>query len=222
MPVFSILVANSRGLGGDNCFRVRSSRAASVGCLATMLALGGCASSPLRLAGYRPTMDSQRGSLLPRDGETPEKEIQLRVTPLELKFLDALAGKVYRLPITVHNLGRCNQKIRFQEPAKPQVTHSGVLEQSLRSARALRTPPHLGTCLVRGSRHLAPSGMGAGLSFQGSGDLGDTICVCSPFCVCFIFPWCWETGWGKGNLEPPNFFILGLERAAECSTFVFS
>ncbi|KAI5939409.1 Cilia- and flagella-associated protein 47 [Manis javanica] len=85
-----------------------------------MLALGGCASSPLRLAGYRPTMDSQRGSLLPRDGGTPEKEIQLRVTPLELKFLDALAGKVYRLPITVHNLGRCNQKIRFQEPAKPQ------------------------------------------------------------------------------------------------------
>ncbi|KAI5181642.1 Cilia- And Flagella-Associated Protein 47 [Manis pentadactyla] len=85
-----------------------------------MFALGGCGSSPLRLAGYRPTMDSQRGSLLPRDGETPEKEIQLRVTPLELKFLDALAGKVYRLPITVHNLGRCNQKIWFQEPAKPQ------------------------------------------------------------------------------------------------------
>ncbi|XP_060993068.1 cilia- and flagella-associated protein 47-like [Dama dama] len=44
----------------------------------------------------------------------------MRVTPSEVKFLDALAGRVYRLPVTVHNLGRSNQKIRFQEPVKPQ------------------------------------------------------------------------------------------------------
>ena len=71
-------------------------------------------------------METERGSLVPRDVETP-KEMQLRVTPSEVKFLDTLAGRVYRLPITVHNLGRCNQKIRFQEPVKPQVTHPGVL-----------------------------------------------------------------------------------------------
>ncbi|XP_058391604.1 cilia- and flagella-associated protein 47 [Diceros bicornis minor] len=64
-------------------------------------------------------METERGSLVPRDVETP-KEMQLRVTPSEVKFLDTLAGKVYRLPITVHNLGRFNQKIRFQEPVKPQ------------------------------------------------------------------------------------------------------
>uniref|UniRef100_A0A9L0INA6 Calponin-homology (CH) domain-containing protein n=1 Tax=Equus asinus TaxID=9793 RepID=A0A9L0INA6_EQUAS len=64
-------------------------------------------------------METGRGSLVPRDVETP-KEMQLRVTPSEVKFLDTLAGRVYRLPITVHNLGRCNQKIRFQEPVKPQ------------------------------------------------------------------------------------------------------
>nr|XP_023490286.1 cilia- and flagella-associated protein 47 isoform X1 [Equus caballus] len=64
-------------------------------------------------------METERGSLVPRDVETP-KEMQLRVTPSEVKFLDTLAGRVYRLPITVHNLGRCNQKIRFQEPVKPQ------------------------------------------------------------------------------------------------------
>ncbi|XP_029785500.1 cilia- and flagella-associated protein 47 [Suricata suricatta] len=72
----------------------------------------------------------KRGSLVPRDGETPkrgslvpldgEREVQLRVTPSEVKFLDTLPGRVYRLPVTVHNLGRCNQKIHFQEPLKPQ------------------------------------------------------------------------------------------------------
>nr|XP_058147688.1 cilia- and flagella-associated protein 47 [Dasypus novemcinctus] len=65
-------------------------------------------------------MDIERGSLIPRDLEVSWKDLQLRVTPSEVKFLDALAGKVYRLPITLHNLGRCNQKIRFQEPVKPQ------------------------------------------------------------------------------------------------------
>uniref|UniRef100_A0A7N5JXY1 Cilia and flagella associated protein 47 n=1 Tax=Ailuropoda melanoleuca TaxID=9646 RepID=A0A7N5JXY1_AILME len=62
-------------------------------------------------------METERGSLVP--GEV-EKEVQLRVTPSEVKFLNALAGRVYRLPVTVHNLGHCSQKIRFQEPLKPQ------------------------------------------------------------------------------------------------------
>ncbi|XP_049499621.1 cilia- and flagella-associated protein 47-like [Panthera uncia] len=65
-------------------------------------------------------METERGSFISRDVETPKKEVQLRVTPSEVKFLDTLAGRVYRLPVTVHNLGRCNQKIRFQEPLKPQ------------------------------------------------------------------------------------------------------
>ncbi|XP_012585704.1 PREDICTED: calponin homology domain-containing protein 2 [Condylura cristata] len=65
-------------------------------------------------------MGTERASIVPRDMEIPKKEIQLRVTPSELKFMDTLAGKVYRLPLTVHNLGRSNQKIRFQEPVKPQ------------------------------------------------------------------------------------------------------
>uniref|UniRef100_A0A667I3F2 Calponin-homology (CH) domain-containing protein n=1 Tax=Lynx canadensis TaxID=61383 RepID=A0A667I3F2_LYNCA len=65
-------------------------------------------------------METERGSFISRDVETPKKEVHLRVTPSEVKFLDTLAGRVYRLPVTVHNLGRCNQKIRFQEPLKPQ------------------------------------------------------------------------------------------------------
>ncbi|XP_040324754.1 cilia- and flagella-associated protein 47 [Herpailurus yagouaroundi] len=65
-------------------------------------------------------METERGSFISRDVETPKKEVQLRVTPSEVKFLDTLAGRVYRLPVTVHNLGRCNQKIRFKEPLKPQ------------------------------------------------------------------------------------------------------
>ncbi|KAG8508070.1 Cilia- and flagella-associated protein 47, partial [Galemys pyrenaicus] len=65
-------------------------------------------------------MGSERASLVPRDIEIPKKDVQLRVTPSELKFMDTLAGRVYRLPVTVHNLGRSNQKIRFQEPVKPQ------------------------------------------------------------------------------------------------------
>uniref|UniRef100_A0A8C6DN97 Cilia and flagella associated protein 47 n=1 Tax=Moschus moschiferus TaxID=68415 RepID=A0A8C6DN97_MOSMO len=66
-------------------------------------------------------METERTSLvMARDLETPNKDLQLRVTPSEVKFLDALAGRVYRLPLTVHNLGRSNQKIRFQEPVKPQ------------------------------------------------------------------------------------------------------
>ncbi|XP_038443086.1 cilia- and flagella-associated protein 47 isoform X1 [Canis lupus familiaris] len=65
-------------------------------------------------------MEAERGSLVPQDGEALKKEVQLRVTPSEVKFLDALAGRVYRLPVTVHNLGGSNQKIRFQEPLKPQ------------------------------------------------------------------------------------------------------
>ncbi|EPQ15382.1 hypothetical protein D623_10008654 [Myotis brandtii] len=64
-------------------------------------------------------MHTPRGSLIPREVETP-KELQLRVTPVEVKFQDTMAGKVYRQSITVHNVGRSNQKIRFLEPAKPQ------------------------------------------------------------------------------------------------------
>ncbi|XP_012663036.2 cilia- and flagella-associated protein 47 [Otolemur garnettii] len=65
-------------------------------------------------------MENDRGSLTPRDAENQKKEVQLRVFPPEMKFLDTVAGKVYRLPITVHNLGRWSQRIRFQEPIKPQ------------------------------------------------------------------------------------------------------
>ncbi|XP_013365698.1 PREDICTED: uncharacterized protein CXorf22-like, partial [Chinchilla lanigera] len=65
-------------------------------------------------------MDSPRASFVPWDAVSLKAEVQLRVTPLEMKFCDALAGRVYRLPITLHNLGRCNKKIRFLEPAKPQ------------------------------------------------------------------------------------------------------
>ncbi|KAM4817939.1 cilia- and flagella-associated protein 47 [Thomomys bottae] len=65
-------------------------------------------------------MDLERGSLTPRDPDGSKKEAQVRVTPMELKFHDALAGRTYRLPITLHNLGRWNQKIRFQEPSKSQ------------------------------------------------------------------------------------------------------
>ncbi|XP_008056775.2 cilia- and flagella-associated protein 47, partial [Carlito syrichta] len=65
-------------------------------------------------------MDTKRGSFVPQDIEIPKNDIPLRVTPLRMKFPDTLAGRVYRLPITVQNLGRCNQKIRFQEPIKPQ------------------------------------------------------------------------------------------------------
>uniref|UniRef100_A0A8C9P009 Uncharacterized protein n=1 Tax=Spermophilus dauricus TaxID=99837 RepID=A0A8C9P009_SPEDA len=65
-------------------------------------------------------MDIERASLIPWDTDSQKKDVQLRVTPSELKFLNTVAGKVYRLPVTVHNLGRWNQKIRFQEPIKPQ------------------------------------------------------------------------------------------------------
>ncbi|XP_062039112.1 cilia- and flagella-associated protein 47 [Lepus europaeus] len=68
----------------------------------------------------RESVDMKRNSLVPRDTDSFKKDTQLQVTPSELKFLDTLAGKVYRLPITLHNLGRSNQKIRFQEPTKPQ------------------------------------------------------------------------------------------------------
>lgn len=71
-------------------------------------------------------MNTPRGSLIPREVET-SKELQLRVTPSELKFPDTMAGRVYRQSVTVHNLGRSNQKIRFLEPVKPQVTHPGGL-----------------------------------------------------------------------------------------------
>nr|XP_031529130.1 cilia- and flagella-associated protein 47 [Vicugna pacos] len=65
-------------------------------------------------------MATERSSLVARNLETLKKDLQLRVTPSEVKFLDAVAGKVYRLPVTVQNLSQCSQKIRFQEPVKPQ------------------------------------------------------------------------------------------------------
>lgn len=68
-------------------------------------------------------MDTERSSLALRDVDSTKKEVQLRVIPSELRFLDAVSGKVYRLPLIVHNLGRWNQKMRFQEPGKPQVIH---------------------------------------------------------------------------------------------------
>lgn len=85
-------------------------------------------------------METQRSSLLSRDLETQKKDLQLRVTPSEVKFLDALAGRVYRLPITIHNVGRNSQKIRLQEPVKPQVTHPGVFRAGPTEACVSDTP----------------------------------------------------------------------------------
>ncbi|KAM5221375.1 cilia and flagella-associated protein 47-like [Ctenodactylus gundi] len=65
-------------------------------------------------------MGTPRGSLVPLDADSLKTEVQLRVTPLELQFSDAVPGRVYRLPFTVRNLGRGNRKIRFKEPSKPQ------------------------------------------------------------------------------------------------------
>ncbi|XP_055987073.1 cilia- and flagella-associated protein 47 [Sorex fumeus] len=65
-------------------------------------------------------MDLEKSSFISRDNDTAKKDLQLRVYPSELRFVDAVAGKVYRLSVTLHNVGRSNQKIRFQEPNKPQ------------------------------------------------------------------------------------------------------
>ncbi|KFO20684.1 hypothetical protein H920_17924 [Fukomys damarensis] len=65
-------------------------------------------------------MGTPRGSFVPGDAESLKVEVQLRVSPSEMKFFDALEGKVYRLRLTVRNLGRWNKKIRFVEPTKPQ------------------------------------------------------------------------------------------------------
>ena len=70
-------------------------------------------------------METERSSLVARDLDTTKKDMKLRVTPSEMKFRNAVAGRVYRLPLTVQNLGRSSQKIHFQEPVKPQVTHPG-------------------------------------------------------------------------------------------------
>ncbi|XP_066213854.1 cilia- and flagella-associated protein 47 [Saccopteryx leptura] len=67
----------------------------------------------------RASMSTPSGSLIALDVATP-KELQLRVTPMELKFLDTQAGKMYRQTMTIQNLGPCNQKIRFLDPVKPQ------------------------------------------------------------------------------------------------------
>uniref|UniRef100_A0AAA9SCT4 Calponin-homology (CH) domain-containing protein n=1 Tax=Bos taurus TaxID=9913 RepID=A0AAA9SCT4_BOVIN len=65
-------------------------------------------------------METERSSLVARDLDTTKKDMKLRVTPSEMKFRNAVAGRVYRLPLTVQNLGRSSQKIHFQEPVKPQ------------------------------------------------------------------------------------------------------
>lgn len=123
-------------------------------------------------------MSTPRGSLIPREVETP-KELQLRVTPSELKFQDTAAGRVYRQPITVHNLGRSNQKIRFLDPVKPQVRHPGVLRAG---------PPRavLGGCLAPWAPALSwgagPGllrGWGAGLGFLGIRDLSVSMYMCA-------------------------------------------
>ena len=119
-------VASSRSLGGAKAGWAGGERVASGGCLATASTLvRGQVRDGLR-ATESTAMEAEKSSLVVRDLETPKKDIQMRVTPSEVKFLDAQAGRVYRLPVTVHNLGRNNQKIRFQEPVKPQVTHPGV------------------------------------------------------------------------------------------------
>lgn len=84
-------------------------------------------------------MEVERGSLDLRDMENQKKDVQLRVIPSELRFQDAVKGRVYRLPLTVCNLGRGNQKIRFQGPENPQVRNQGVLEAGPQGA----APPDL-------------------------------------------------------------------------------
>ncbi|KAM5221377.1 cilia- and flagella-associated protein 47-like [Ctenodactylus gundi] len=65
-------------------------------------------------------MGSSRGSLTSLDMDIRKLEVQLLVTPLELKFPDALTDRVYRLPLTIQNFGPWTRKIRFKEPSKPQ------------------------------------------------------------------------------------------------------
>ncbi|XP_075394462.1 cilia- and flagella-associated protein 47 [Tenrec ecaudatus] len=65
-------------------------------------------------------MDQERFPLVPCAKRNPKKEVYLRVTPTEVKFLDTVVGRVYRFPITVHNIGHWLQKVRFEEPLKPQ------------------------------------------------------------------------------------------------------
>lgn len=157
-------------------------------------------------------METERGSPVPREAETPKKEVQLRVTPSEVKFLDTLAGRVYRLPITVHNLGRCNQKIRFQEPLKPQVIHLGVLEQDFRTFRALRTLLHLGARSVPESRRPVPAEMGPGLTFPGSRDFGLSVFTYARLFVLFcVFTFCLALGDKVGKSRSRTSQLLGLE-----------
>lgn len=154
-------------------------------------------------------METERSSLVARGLETPKKDLQLRVTPSEVKFLDALAGKVYRLPVTVHNLGRCNQKIRFQDPVKPQVTPPGVLEEGPQEGCGFEKAPLPGLLTYPGE--WAPDSCGHAGRIELPGDFGVSVnYVCwlvwwfaSLF---FLFAWGWETGWRKVILEPPNFF----------------
>lgn len=159
-------------------------------------------------------MDTPRGSLVPRDVESA-KEMQLRVTPSEMKFQDTLAGRVYRLPVTIHNLGRTNQKIRFLEPAKPQVTNPGVLGTGTREGWGSETASRPGTCFVLENR--CPVPMGVGTSFLRSGYLGVSVYTCVRLFVLFYFLFCifflgLGQRMGKFDLVPPSFFILGLER----------
>ncbi|XP_012863928.1 cilia- and flagella-associated protein 47 [Echinops telfairi] len=65
-------------------------------------------------------MDQKRFSLAPCARRNQKKEVYVRVTPAEVKFFDTVVGRVYRFPITVHNIGHCMQKIQFEEPPKPQ------------------------------------------------------------------------------------------------------
>ncbi|XP_049622847.1 cilia- and flagella-associated protein 47 [Suncus etruscus] len=62
----------------------------------------------------------RRVSLVTRDTEPSKKDLQVRVYPSELRFLDAEVGKVYRLSVILHNVGRVNHKIRFQQPSQRQ------------------------------------------------------------------------------------------------------
>lgn len=101
-------------------------RAPASGCLATAFGLWLAAVGSGSF--YDPREAAMNGerrvSLVNRDTEPSKKDLQVRVYPSELRFMDAEVGKVYRLSLILHNVGRVNQKIRFQQPSKRQVTRT--------------------------------------------------------------------------------------------------
>lgn len=156
------------------------------------------------------------GSLVPLD-ETNLKELPLRVTPSEVKFLDTVVGKVYCLQFTLHNLGPNNLKIRFREPVKPQVTNPVLPRAGPREGRAPKPPPDRGACFVVGSWAPGSCGDGAGLGFLGV-VISVSLCICV-LAYLFCFPLLLRAGTQGGEIRSRAFQFLhtGFERRERVS-----